>query len=141
MYLVLTDQNARDTTVASLAPRLITDDAEKALEAARIIQKNYQETPFVSRIIIYDLNPNSVYTLHDFCQAVRREDGNGLIVYISRKSWDNKNVWVEKFFGVFERFVTTTTKPTPTSARCVSGGCGHGHAGDPPDDFGGRDFD
>ncbi len=125
MFLVLTTQNIRDTDVARVAPRMVTADPKKALEAARAVYVKDRETPFVANVIIYELAPDQEYTLWDVSERL----DNKMIVFVACEH-SIEDRWVEIFYGSFKRFDPAVQKNY--FSKCGDGTCGHGHAGDPP---------
>lgn len=99
MYLVITEANCVDSTMAILVPRLITADFQKALDLAR--DENAIKWDFVSQLIIFELTLEQVYSLEDvrrFCDDNRP----GPVVYVRRWQFKLSNTdvagWGERFF-------------------------------------------
>ncbi|MDB5259717.1 MAG: hypothetical protein JWO73_925 [Candidatus Taylorbacteria bacterium] len=82
-YLVVTCQNGRDTTVAHLSPRLITEDPKLALAAARKIC-NETDFDFVENVFIFWMEADRQYTLHEM-RAWADDQSNEYLVYFLGK--------------------------------------------------------
>ena len=101
MFLLLTNQNCRDTTVPSIAPRFLTESFEKALCEARRLYQEEATNYFVANFLIFKLVDDTPYTLKDF--SGEKLEGDCPIVFVAWKSLcSNPREWVETFHTEFE---------------------------------------
>ena len=91
MYLVLTAPNASDSTVAVIAPRIITEDPRQAINVARGACRD-EYSAFISIVFIYKVKQDRVYSFNDALEGI-----NGLVVFTAWRHPNDDDKWVETF--------------------------------------------
>ena len=89
MYLVLTKQNLADSTIPSVAPRLITSMPQRALAAARETYKDGHAC-FVSRVIIYKMDHECIYSMDAAAKSA-----DCIVAFVA---WCDEEGWRENFY-------------------------------------------
>lgn len=98
MFLVVSIQNARDSTIPVVTPRFISKNFGECLKASRRVRLTPEEVPFVSQVVIYELEEEKEHSLREL--VVRLNDKQKpIMVFLSSK--DDLGNWHEQFYGRF----------------------------------------
>lgn len=119
LYIVVSHQNNRDSTVISYALILVTQNPREAVKIARKTLKDQDQNAFISNIIIFESMPGEVHTLSSYKPG---RELNGPVVYVG---WNKDNeTLVEKFseeFKIYNRrkIEKAEQKASPGKFRAV----------------------
>lgn len=98
MYIVLSNQNGRDTSVPDIAPRLLTEDPLVAVHAARqTFEDDYE--PFVARTIIYRMEPEMTHSVKNSTSTnIPGNEAPHIVAYVAWNHPSTEGKLVENFY-------------------------------------------